>query len=53
MGSAFDQLFPIYSGTLTPTAPMAIRLWETLTFLGETIVVKSSVLLQRPSKVAG
>ena len=33
MGSAFPQLCPKYSGTLTPTAPTAIRLWETLTFL--------------------
>ena len=32
MGSAFHQLCPRYSGTLTPTAPMAIRLWETFTF---------------------
>ena len=32
MGSAFHQLCPRYSGTLTPTAPMAIRLWDTLTF---------------------
>ena len=29
MGSAFHQLCPSYSGTLTPTA---IRLWETFTF---------------------
>ena len=33
MGSAFHQLCPRYSGTLTPTAPTAIRLWETFTFL--------------------
>ena len=32
-GSAFHQLCPRYSGTLTPTAPTAIRLWETFTFL--------------------
>ena len=32
MGSAFHQLCPRYSGTLTPTAPTAIRLWETFTF---------------------
>ena len=32
MGSAFDQLCPRYSVTLTPTAPMANRLWETFTF---------------------
>ena len=32
MGSAFHQLCPRYSGTLNPTAPMAIRLWETFTF---------------------
>ena len=29
MGSAFHQLCPRYSGTLTPTAPTAIRLWDT------------------------
>ena len=33
MGSAFHQLCPRYSGTLTPTARSAIRLWETFTFL--------------------
>ena len=32
MGSAFHQLCPRYSGTLTPTAPTAIRLWKTFTF---------------------
>ena len=32
MGFAFHQLCPRYSGTLTPTAPMAIRLWDTFTF---------------------
>ena len=32
MGSAFHQLCPRYSGTLIPTAPTAIRLWETSTF---------------------
>ena len=32
MGSAFHQLCPRYSGTLTPTAPRAIRLWDTFTF---------------------
>ena len=32
MGSAFHQLCPRYSGTLTPTAPTANRLWETFTF---------------------
>ena len=33
VGSAFHQLCPRYSGTLTPTAPTATRLWETFTFL--------------------
>ena len=33
MGSAFHHLCPRYSGTLTSTATMAIRLWETFTFL--------------------
>ena len=32
MGSAFNQLCPRYFGTLFPTAPMAIRLWEIFTF---------------------
>ena len=32
MGSAFHQPYPRYSGTLTPTAPTTIRLWETFTF---------------------
>ena len=32
MGSVFHQLCPRYSGTLTPTAPTAIRLWDTFTF---------------------
>ena len=32
MGSAFHQLCPRYIGTLTPTAPTAIRLWDTFTF---------------------
>ena len=31
MGSAFHQLCPIYSGTLTHSAPTAIRLWESFT----------------------
>ena len=31
MSSAFHQLCPRYSGTLTPTAPTAIRLWDTFT----------------------
>ena len=35
MGSAFHQLCPRYSGTLTPTAPTAIRLWDTFTFYSE------------------
>ena len=32
MGSTFYQLCPRYSRTLTSTAPMANRLWETFTF---------------------
>ena len=32
MGSAFHQLCLRYNGTLTPTAPTTIRLWETFTF---------------------
>ena len=33
MGSAFHLQYPRYSGPLTPTAPMAIRLQETFTFI--------------------
>ena len=33
IGSAFHQLCPRNSGALTPTASMAIRLWETFTCL--------------------
>ena len=32
MGSAFHQLCPRYSGTLTSAASTAIRLWETFSF---------------------
>ena len=32
MDSAFHLLYPRYSGTLTPTAPMAVRLWEIFSF---------------------
>ena len=35
MGAAFHQLCPRYSGTLIPTAPTAIRLWETFTVYHE------------------
>ena len=33
LSSAFRQLCPKYSGTLTPTASTAIRVWEIFTFL--------------------
>ena len=33
MGSAFRQLCQRYSGTLTSTAHVAIRLWETFVFV--------------------
>ena len=36
---AFLQLCPRYSGTLTPTVPAAIRLWETLVFLNISISI--------------
>ena len=39
MGSAFHQLCPRYSGTLTPTAPMAIRLWDTFTFTFTMMII--------------
>ena len=33
MGSGLHQLCPRYNGSLSPTAPTAITLWETLTFI--------------------
>ena len=39
MGSAFHQLCPRYSGTLTPTALKAIRLWETFTLTVHKILI--------------
>ena len=32
MGSTFHLLCPGYSGSLTPTSPTAIKLWEIFTF---------------------
>ena len=43
MGSAFHQLCPRYSGTLTPTAPTAIRLWDTFTFYSLLIMYSNIV----------
>ena len=44
MGSAFHQLCPRYSGTLTPNAPTAIRLWDTFTFtLSKKYVIQCKV----------
>ena len=40
MGSTFHHLCPRYSRTLTPTAPMAIRLWETFAFIFFTTETK-------------
>ena len=40
MGSTFHQLCPRYSGTLTPTAPAAMRLWESFTLLFFLILLK-------------
>ena len=37
MGSAYHLLCPRYSGTLTPTAPTATRLLETVVSLGVLI----------------
>ena len=44
MGSAFHQLCPRYNGTLTPTAPTAIQLWDTFTFTFYCILVDSSTV---------
>ena len=38
MGSVFHQLCPRYSGTLTPIAPTANRLWKTFTCTSVTYV---------------
>ena len=37
----WDGLSPRYIGQITPTAPMAIRLWETFTFLCDQCLSKS------------
>ena len=44
MGSAFHQLCPRYSGTLTPTAPTANRLWKTFTLLIMPLTIWNCVL---------
>ena len=50
MGSAFHQLCPRYSGTLTPTAPKAIKLWETFTITFCMFSFRSSIRpIVRPS----
>ena len=46
MGSAFQQLCPRYSGTLTPTAPTAIRLWDTFTFYNMDKHVRQFCIMQ-------
>ena len=38
MASAFNQLCPRYSGTLIPTVPTAISLWEIFSFTFNTIL---------------
>ena len=53
MGSAFLSAVPKIQWDSNTHAPTAIRLWETFTFLGGTVVVKSSVVPQRPCDVAG
>ena len=55
MGSAFHQLCPRYSGTLTPIAPTAIRLWDTFTFTLHTIYffnIKKKTTLNYPKSAA-
>ena len=51
MGSAFNQLCPRYSGTLTPSAPTAIRLWETFTFTFTFTYIVSPVQVLYDTKV--
>ena len=52
MGSAFDQLCTRYSGTITPSAPTANRLWDTEPFNicmaldGLSLTIFASVLSQ-------
>ena len=57
MGSAFHQLCPRYSGTLTPTARTANRLSETFTFTllhacinTINLIFSSKLLIQGPSE---
>ena len=45
MGSAFHQLCPRYSGTLSLTVPTAIRLWETFTFFFSAIAHRDTILV--------
>ena len=52
MGSAFHQLCPRYSGTLTPTAPTAIRLWDTFTFLPFLVVERTNYNLRNVNDVS-
>ena len=46
MDSTFYQLCPRYSGTLNPTAPMAIRLWEIFTLTFYTDIIKALPYLE-------
>ena len=52
MGSAFHQLCPRYSRTLTPAAPTAIRLWETFTlFICISIFPYLTLAYKRPRSI--
>ena len=53
MGSAFHQLCPRYSGTLTPTALTAIRLGETFTFLKFCMVQFCVVIFEMVYSIQG
>ena len=53
MDFAFHQLCPRHSGTLTPTAPTAIRLWETFTFYFDNTFSGSLVLFMWFSRSIG
>ena len=50
MGSAFHQLCPRYSGTLNPTAPTAISLKKTFTFLPLKRIAKIDTTTQNIKK---
>ena len=51
MGSAFHQLCPRYSGTLTPTAPTAIKLWDTFTLFTHSVHIKMMDIIKNSAVI--